>query len=98
MPFKPGKSGNPGGRPKVLKDVQEAARQYCGEAIKTLYTIMKNPEEPGHARITAASVLLDRGYGKALQTVESNNTNVNYVMSDAPMTDEEWAVDRVTEH
>jgi hypothetical protein len=37
--FKPGQSGNPHGRPKVVGEVQEP-RQYTGEAIKTLVAIM----------------------------------------------------------
>ena len=35
-PFPKGMSGNPGGRPKVLGDVQELARQQSPEAINTL--------------------------------------------------------------
>src|SRR5262249_34005574 len=38
-PFKPGQSGNPGGRPRVLGDVQELARQKSPEAINTLSNI-----------------------------------------------------------
>src|SRR5207302_1064619 len=96
--FQPGVSGNPGGRPKVLADVQAAAQEHSVDAIKTLASIMNNAKAPAAARIAAASVLLDRGYGKALQTVESHNSNINYVMSDQPMTEEEWAAERVTEH
>jgi hypothetical protein len=36
MGFPKGKSGNPGGRPKVLGDVQELARQYAPTAIVEL--------------------------------------------------------------
>jgi hypothetical protein len=48
--------------------------------------------------ISAACALLDRGYGKPLQTVNANNNNVNYLVSDKPMTEEEWVAERVTEH
>ena len=96
--FRPGQSGNPNGRPKVVADVQNAAREHSGEAIETLAQIMCDPKAPAAARIAAASALLDRGYGKPLQTVDANNTNVNYVLSDQPMTEEEWAAERVTEH
>jgi hypothetical protein len=40
---------------------------------------MRNPKAPAAARIAAASALLDRGYGRPLQTVDASNTNVNYV-------------------
>jgi Family of unknown function (DUF5681) len=96
--FRPGQSGNPNGRPRVLADVQNAAREHSADAIKTLSDIMNNPKAPAAARISAACALLDRGYGKALQTVDANNTNVNYVVSDQPMTEEEWAERCVTEH
>ena len=95
--FRPGQSGNPKGRPRVVADVQNAAREHSTEAIKTLAQIMRNPKAPAAARISAACALLDRGYGKPLQTVDANNTNVNYVVSDQPMTEEEWAERCVTE-
>ena len=96
--FRPGQSGNPNGRPKVVADVQNAAREHSGEAIKTLAQIMCDPKAPAAARISAACALLDRGYGKPLQTVDANNTNVHYAVSDKPMSDEEWTETFVTEH
>ena len=36
MPFQKGKSGNPGGRPKVVGEVQALAREYTTEAIETI--------------------------------------------------------------
>src|SRR4029453_17593723 len=68
-PFRKGVSGNPGGRPKVLGDVQELARQKSPEAINTLVGIMNNEKAPPAARVAAAKALLDRGYGKPTQLV-----------------------------
>jgi hypothetical protein len=59
---------------------------------------MRNPKAPAAARISAASALLDRAYGKPSQAIEATNTNVNYAVSDQPPTDEEWAEKFVTEH
>jgi hypothetical protein len=36
MKFKPGQAGNPGGRPKALKEVQELARRLIPEALEAL--------------------------------------------------------------
>jgi hypothetical protein len=46
MPFEKGKSGNPGGRPKVIGEVQALARQYTTEAIETLRDIMRDKKAP----------------------------------------------------
>jgi hypothetical protein len=65
--FQPGQTGNPGGRPKILADVQELARCYTKKAIETLAAIMQNEKTPPAARVSAASAILDRGYGKPPQ-------------------------------
>jgi len=54
-PFPKGISGNPGGRPKVLGEVQELARQKSPEAINTFSNIMHDEKAPPAARVTIAS-------------------------------------------
>jgi hypothetical protein len=68
-PFEKGQSGNPGGRPKEIKDVQTLARSHTAEAIETLLEIMRNGK-PDRARSAAAELLLDRGWGRAPQTID----------------------------
>ena len=71
--FKPGQSGNPGGRPAVVKEVRELAQRYTVQAIETLASIMQDPEEHASARVHAADIILNRGHGKAPQVVENRN-------------------------
>ena len=86
MPFKKGISGNPGGRPRVLGDVQELARENSTEAVNTLTAVMRDKKAPHAARVAAANSILDRGYGKAAQTVNANVKAVPHRdMSDAEL-------------
>ena len=77
--FRPGKSGNPGGRPKrpqtiearkVIADVKAAARELTQDALATLKRVMLDAKAPPAARVSAATAVLDRGWGKCGQAVE----------------------------
>lgn len=68
-PFAPGRSGNPGGRPRIPEDVKALARTYTREAITTAAEIMRNPEETGTARMSAVNCILDRAWGKPAQHI-----------------------------
>lgn len=67
MPFVKGQSGNPSGRPKADKVVQDLARQYTEEAINKLVEHLRGDD--GRLAQQAAVVLIERGYGKAPQSV-----------------------------
>ena len=86
-PFPKGVSGNPGGRPKVLADVQELARERSPDAINTLVAIMDDQKAPPAARVAAANSLLDRGYGKPTQPISQTLTKID----PGTMSDEELA-------
>jgi hypothetical protein len=62
--FHQGRSGNPGGRPRVLGHLQELARHHAPGALETLVEIMVSPKAAPAARIAAANAILDRGFGK----------------------------------
>jgi hypothetical protein len=89
--WKPGQSGNPGGRPRIIRDVIELSRQHTEASIEALFKSLADPR----TRVAAAVALLERGWGKPLQTVESNVTISGGI--DAPIipeTLEEWLARR----
>jgi hypothetical protein len=69
--FKPGVSGNPGGRPKGLsRRVRELVGEN-GEAIAEYMLSVMNDERARTAdRLEAGKWLADRGFGRALQALD----------------------------
>src|SRR5262249_42015111 len=67
--FQPGRSGNPGGRKRGLVHLQAEARRYTAEALRTLLGLMRAARSEG-VRLSAAEVILDRGWGKAVQALQ----------------------------
>lgn len=65
--FKPGQSGNPGGRPKGNDEVKALAREHTSAAIARLAFWMAS--DNAKASVSACVSLLDRAWGKAPQAV-----------------------------
>jgi hypothetical protein len=74
--FRPGQSGNPGGRPKGLA---KATRELVGEdgmpLVELWLSIAMDPLRRDADRLRASELLADRGWGKAaaFQPIEVDN-------------------------
>jgi hypothetical protein len=76
-----GESGNITGRPKrpeaieakkIVADVKAAAREHAQDALDTLKAVMSDAKAPSAARVSAATAMLDRGWGRAKEMVDAN--------------------------
>jgi hypothetical protein len=88
-PFKPGQSGNPGGKIRnpeargALMDMRQMARGYSEEALDKLVQLMRGVVKVGRKKIVvpvhtqgwAAAELIDRGWGRAPQGLEVTGAN-----------------------
>jgi hypothetical protein len=77
--FKPGQSGNPGGRPKGYGEVRELARAHTEKAIDVLASIMYDEKAAATARQAAAEALLNRGWGKPETTVNVGGQGSSWI-------------------
>ncbi len=58
---------------KTPTDIRSLARSHTETALTTLAGIMMQPRAPAAARVSAATALLDRGWGKPPQTYDEDH-------------------------
>ena len=87
-PWRPGQSGNPGGRPRGRSEVTMLALSNCPKAILKLVAIMEDPNVSAPEQIRAAEAILDRGLGKVVEFPDENRQAFAFFQ---PMTSEQVA-------
>jgi hypothetical protein len=70
-----GKGRPKGARNKITSDIKEIAQSYGEEAVENLVEIMRDRGAPPAARVAATKEILDRGYGKSIQTTDLKSSD-----------------------
>lgn len=78
-PFRPGTSGNPGGRPKADPVLAAAFRKHAPDALTVLVTLMKRTSEPA-IQLRAAVSILERGFDPHAVADESLRREVDLML------------------
>jgi hypothetical protein len=73
--FQPGLSGNPGGRKPIPEELKNRLRNLSEKAVDALERALDSKDD--RVRIQAATVLLDRAYGKPPQQHEVDVNKVD---------------------
>jgi len=81
MVWKPGESGNPDGRPRLVTELQLKALGIAEEALGILATLMDINPSIAHIQLAAAQAVLDRGLGKSSQAI-ALDLNLNKRLSE----------------
>lgn len=92
--FKPGTSGNPGGRPKedgTVADLKVLARAKTMDAFNAIIEVMDDPTAKPGIRLKAAEMVLDRAWGKAAPAVEQKPPGMAVTVGLSVLTPEESA-------
>lgn len=79
MAWQKGESGNPtgagAGRKKMTPEMREALDNYGPEGIESLINIARTADRDSD-KINAITVLLDRGFGKPVQAIDAEVTDL----------------------
>ena len=77
-----------GTRRKLPLDLRSLARSHTVAAVETLSGVMRDAKQPAAARVSAAGILLDRGWGKPDQSHELNadiQITIRQILDVAPL-------------
>ena len=88
--FLPGHTGNPGGRPKGSRELVTLVRDATQDGQTLIHFLVQVAEgkpvlgrKPTLAdRMRAIEMLLDRGWGKAIQRIDADQSPVTVVVTD----------------
>jgi hypothetical protein len=58
---------------KTLTEIRSLARSHTRTAINALVGVMKSKDATHAARVSAATAILDRGWGRPVQALESGD-------------------------
>ena len=76
---RPGSGRPKGSTNKATRDkrelISELAREWAEDAVGALATIMQDGAAPAAARVSAATAILDRGFGRPVQGIDHSSSD-----------------------
>lgn len=67
---RPGAGRKKGAVSQAKRDLATMAKEHAETALDVLVSIARNPKAASAARVSAATAILDRGYGRPRQAVD----------------------------
>ena len=65
--------------PKAVTEIRSLARSHTRSALNVLVAVMRNTKATPPARVAAANAILDRGWGKATQSLSNDESALELI-------------------